>query len=202
MELLPRPRVHSRMSDTYRDSSYFERLYAGDPDPWKFATSDYERDKYAATLAALPDRRFTRCFEVGCSIGVLTRQLAARCDTLIGVDVAEGALDQARARCADLPGVAFANMSVPKDWPEGMFDLILFSEVLYYLGMDGMEAAAQRTMQCLSPGGVVVLVDWHGDTDGACNGDVAAETFIGHCQGLTLAHQSRADLYRLDVLIR
>ena len=37
----------------YADPGYFERLYARDPDPWRFATSEYERDKYAATLAAL-----------------------------------------------------------------------------------------------------------------------------------------------------
>ena len=68
---------------TYTDPAHFDRLYGADPDPWKFATSDYERDKYAATLAALPDRRFTRCYEVGCSIGVLTRQLAPRCDAIL-----------------------------------------------------------------------------------------------------------------------
>ena len=38
---------------------YFEALYAEDSDPWKFASSPYERDKYAATLAALL-RRTTR----------------------------------------------------------------------------------------------------------------------------------------------
>ena len=35
-------------------STYFTALYAADADPWRFATSDYEREKYAATLAALP----------------------------------------------------------------------------------------------------------------------------------------------------
>ena len=39
---------------SYADPGYFEQLYASDPDPWRFATSDYERDKYAATLDALP----------------------------------------------------------------------------------------------------------------------------------------------------
>ena len=44
--------------------SYFEGLYAADPDPWRFATSDYERDKYAATLAALPRRHYARALDV------------------------------------------------------------------------------------------------------------------------------------------
>ena len=58
---------------SYSDPGYFEQLYSRDPDPCRFATSEYERSKYAATLAAVPGQHQS-CFEVGCSIGVLTRQ--------------------------------------------------------------------------------------------------------------------------------
>ncbi len=185
----------------YLTPGYFEQLYARDPDPWRFASSDYERDKYAATMAALPPGRFARAFEVGCSIGVLTRQLATRCDAIVGVDVAGAALRQAEQRCADLPGVSFARMAVPGEWPEGAFDLVLFSEVLYYLGLPGIADAARRTLASLRPGGTVVLVDWHGATDGACTGDDAAELFIAACAPrLAPSFQQRADKYRLDVL--
>lgn len=186
---------------SYSDPAYFERLYQTDPDPWKFATSDYERDKYAATLGALPERRFARCFEVGCSIGVLTRQLAARCDTLLGVDVSETALVQARERCADLAAVSLEHMAVPAAWPEGSFDLIVFSEVLYYLGLPGIREAARKTLDSLSPGGVVVLVNWHGPTDGACTGDEAAMLFIAEvAERLQPLRAERAEKYRVDVL--
>ena len=30
-------------------ADYFNTLYARDPDPWQFATSPYEAEKYAAT---------------------------------------------------------------------------------------------------------------------------------------------------------
>lgn len=190
------------MSDQpYIDPGYFEQLYTRDPDPWRFATSDYERNKYAATVAALGNARFARCFEVGCSIGVLTRQLSARCDALLGVDVAEAALTQARTRCADQPHVRLERMVVPQDWPDGAFDLILFSEVLYYLGIPGLREAARRTVSSLTPGGTVVLVNWHGNTDGACTGDEAAELFIAEtAPRLRPTLQQRADKYRLDVL--
>ncbi len=185
----------------YLTPGYFEQLYARDPDPWRFASSDYERDKYAATMAALPPGRFASAFEVGCSIGVLTRQLATRCDDVVAVDVAEAALRQAEQRCADLPGVAFANMAVPGEWPEGAFDLVLFSEVLYYLGLPGIGEAGSRTLASLRPGGTVVLVNWHGATDGACTGDDAAELFIAACSPrLAPSLQHRAEQYRLDVL--
>ena len=180
---------------------HFERLYARDPDPWRFATSEYERDKYAATLAALPNRRFARGFEVGCSIGVLTRQLAARCDALLAVDVAEAALAQARARCAGLPGVHLERMAVPEDWPEGALDLVVFSEVLYYLGASGLRLAAQRTVDSLAPGGCALLVNWRGSTGAACTGDEAAEGFIAACApGLAPTAQHGTERYRLDLL--
>jgi hypothetical protein len=36
---------------------YFDALYTADPDPWKFATSPYERAKYTLTLNAMPKPR-------------------------------------------------------------------------------------------------------------------------------------------------
>src|SRR4051794_30060581 len=185
----------------YATPGYFERLYAQDPDPWRFASSDYEREKYAATLDALPPRRFARGFEVGCSIGVLTRQLALRCDELLAVDVSETAVRQAQQRCEDQPWVACAHLDVLREWPGGQFDLMLFSEVLYYLGLDGIHHVAHRTLESVAENGVVVLVNWHGPTDGACTGDDAATMFMADCRPrLTPVFQSRAEKYRLDVL--
>jgi trans-aconitate methyltransferase len=180
---------------------HFDRLYASDPDPWKFATSEYERDKYAKTLAALPRPRYARAFEVGCSIGVLTRQLAARCNAILAVDVADAALRGAAARCRDQSHVQFARMVVPQDWPPDIFDLILFSEVLYYLDDTDRAAAARLSLQSLSSGGAIILVNWHGPTDGFCTGDDAAEAMIAACApALRPVTQQRAEKYRLDVL--
>ena len=185
----------------YSDPGYFDRLYARDPDPWQFASSDYEREKYAATLDALPPGRYARAFEIGCSIGVFTRQLAASCDELLAVDIAHGALAQAEARCEDQPWVHFAAMDVRRAWPQGRFDLIVFSEVLYYLGLDGIQDAARRTLQSLAPGGAVVLVNWHGRTDGACTGDEAADLFLASVRPrLSPLTHLRAEKYRIDVV--
>ena len=62
---------------------YFDALYTADPDPWNFAASPYEQAKYALTLNAMPKPRYRSALEVGCSIGVLTRLLASRCDTVV-----------------------------------------------------------------------------------------------------------------------
>ena len=175
---------------------YFDGLYANDPDPWRFATSDYERDKYAATLAALPDRRFRAGLEVGCSIGVLTRQLAPRCDTLLALDVAEAALAQARARC---PDVRFERRVIPSEWPVGRFDLIVFSEMLYYLDAAAIRATAGKAMAALQPGGSILMVHYLGGTDYPSTGDEAADGFMA-AAGLTPALRVREPLYRIDRL--
>lgn len=181
--------------------AWFEALYASDPDPWRFATSDYEAAKYDDTLAALGERRFASAFEVGCSIGVLTARLALRCDRLLAVDVADAALERARVACADLPWVSFARMQVPQDWPEGAFDLILFSEVLYYLGPADIQRTAALSVAALVPGGAVLLVHWTGPTNYPVSGDEAAERFAAACAGrLRSVTQARRAQYRLDLL--
>ena len=178
------------------EPAYFEALYAADPDPWRFATSAYEAEKYAATLAALPPRRFADALEVGCSIGVLTAQLARRCDRLLALDVAEAALARARAAC---PGVRFERRRIPQAWPPGRFDLIVLSEVLYYLDLPRIRDAAARAVRALQPGGCVLMVHYLGETDYPTTGDEAAETFAA-ASGLTPGFAARAPGYRIDRL--
>ena len=113
--------------------AYFDEVYRANEDPWGFETSPYEREKYAATLAALPRAHYARAFEIGCSLGVLTEQLAGRCGHLLAVDVADAPLQRARQRCAHLPQVVFERLRVPEEFPApAAFDLIVVSEVGYY----------------------------------------------------------------------
>ena len=185
------------------DPGYFEQLYAADIDPWKFATSDYEREKYAQTLASLPRAHYGRALEIGCSIGVLTRQLAARSQSLLALDAAAGALAQAKTRCASQENVEFAQMFVPVDWPPGEFDLILLSEVVYYLDADDVAALAARVSSSLAASGNVVLVHWTGETNYPLTGDAATELFIERIREIAdRVHSERRPEYRLDVLIR
>jgi SAM-dependent methyltransferase len=180
--------------------AYFRALYAADPDPWGFASSAYEQAKYQATLAALPRARFGRCFEVGCSIGVLTALLAGRSDTVLAVDVDPPTLDRARVACADHDNIVFQHGMIPAAWPEGRFDLIVLSEVLYYLSRADVAATADLAVDALDRGGCIVLVHWTGATDYPCGGDEAADLFVA---AAPLTHRLiRHPAYRIDVLIR
>ena len=182
-----------------RRAEHFRRLYRAKDDPWDFTTSAYEQEKYRRTLAAVAGRRFVSGLEVGCSIGVLTRMLAGQCDRLLGIDIVEEPLAAARARCGDLPSVTFERMAVPEAWPDGVFDLIVLSEVLYFLSGEDIDLCAARAVDSLHPGGVVLLVNWLGRSDDPTPGDAAAERFIAAC-GLRVIWQERGVGYRLDVL--
>lgn len=180
----------------------FERLYARDPDPWNFETSAYERDKYADTLALLPcGRRFASALELGCSIGVFTSQLAQRCDSLMALDVAERALQQARLRCRDLPQVRLLRRHLPAGFPPGDHDLIVAAEILYFLSEADIGELAARIGAALRPGGLVLLANWTGATDTPTSGERAAELCVDRlarrCRSVTC---QRRPLYRLDLL--
>jgi protein-L-isoaspartate O-methyltransferase len=84
---------------------YFEDMYARNPDPWSFETRWYEERKHALTVDALAQRRYRSAFEPGCSTGMLTSLLAARCDHLLAVDAIEAAACTAAKRVADRPHV-------------------------------------------------------------------------------------------------
>jgi SAM-dependent methyltransferase len=142
------------------DPAFFDGLYARDPDPWGFASSEYEARKYDATIAAL-EPPYASALEVGCSIGVLTERLAERCERLLAIDVAEAALAQARAR---MPHVTFERREIPEQWPDGAFDLIVCSEVLYYLDAPALERAAQEIERTLVPSGSLLAVHWRHPT--------------------------------------
>ncbi|WP_281535300.1 class I SAM-dependent DNA methyltransferase [Cryobacterium breve] len=91
---------------------------------------------------------------------MLTADLAARCDTVTAVDIAEQPLSIARERLAGRPGVRFARMTLPGEWPSGVFDLIVVSEVGYYLATADLERFFQRCRDSLAPGGVLLACHW------------------------------------------
>nr|WP_321985881.1 class I SAM-dependent methyltransferase [uncultured Lichenicoccus sp.] len=196
------------MSGGSWDRAVFDRLYADDPDPWKFETSRYEQEKYADTLAQLDGRQFTSGLELGCSIGVMTLALAGRCDRLLAVDLAEAALQRARTRCDGLPfgRVEFRAAVLPRDWTwsERRFDLILVSELLYFLSAPDIAALASSCAEQADPGCIVLLVNWTGPTDTPCTGVEAADLFSAACvaAGFRRSAPLLRNGYRLDRLER
>jgi SAM-dependent methyltransferase len=141
-------------------ADYFDAMYAAAPDPWGFQNRWYEQRKYAISAAALPRRRYRSAFEPGCSVGVLTAMLAGRCDSLLACDVAEAGVREAARRTRDLPNVRVEQRQIPLQWPRGQFDLIVFSEILYYFGDRDLGQVLDRAVRALKPGGTLLSVHW------------------------------------------
>ena len=163
-------------------------MYAGTEDPWELSTRWYEQRKYAITLALLPRRRYRHAFEPGCSIGILTELLALRCDHVTAVDVADVAIRTAdvRLRDAGFRGqVTLARASLDDAWPPGSFDLLVLSEVAYYLKADALATVLRHECRRLPPGATVVAAHWrHAVADYPLTGD-QAHAIIADTPGLT-----------------
>lgn len=139
---------------------YFAAVYAGAVDPWGFTDRWYEERKRGITLAALPQRRFASAYEPGCSLGVLTLGLADRCEALLAADVSPVALAAARERLAGRSHVTLAQHVLPRDWPVGTFDLVVLSELLYYLDDTDLQEVATRAVDAVAAGGTLLSVHW------------------------------------------
>ncbi len=185
------------MSDRQR---VFERLYERDCDPWGLDSSPYERDKRDATLAALPPRRFRRAIEIGCATGVLSERLLETCDHLIAVDISATALNRARNRLATRRAVEFVAGEVPYEWPPGTYDLVVLSEVLYFLDAGEIAEVSRLSHDSLATDGVCLLVNWTGENDLPIDGHRAVEIFresAGWVPGPAIRHPS----YRIDIFV-
>jgi SAM-dependent methyltransferase len=138
----------------------FERLYRKVRDPWGYESSDYERLKYDATVAACGPGPFDNALELGASIGVFTARLAARCRSLVTIDAAPTAVDVARARLAGHQHLDIRVGTIPEAVPQQAYDLIVASEILYYLDPERLERTLPLLAELLVRGGRLIAVHW------------------------------------------
>lgn len=181
--------------------SYFDRLYGESADPWDFAGRWYEARKRQLLLACLPRERFRSAFEPGCSTGHVTVELADRCDEVLATDVTDEALRTARSQVAGHPGVRVERLRVPDEWPPGRFELVVLSELAYYLDEDRARALGAAAAGSLTSDGVVVLCHWrHPVDDYPLSGDRAQE-LVRSSTGLAVQVSHVEEDFLLDVLV-
>ena len=184
------------------DPDEFDALFGESADPWSYDEAPYEQVRFARTIEALGDRHFRQGLEVACAAGVLTERIAPRCDRLIAVDASHAALDHARRRLAPWPNVDLRLARMPEQLPEGRFDLLMLSDMLYYLGLRGLMDFMLTVIGRADPDAMIVLVDYLGPMGIAVNGEMAAEAAIAiaRLQGWQPTHHERNDTMRLDRL--
>jgi SAM-dependent methyltransferase len=185
----------------------FDATHARRDDPWGVTTRWYERRKRALVLASLPDERLGRVLEIGCSIGVVTEQLALRADSVLAVDVSSVAVERARERLAAQPHVRVEVADVSAGLPQGDhgLDLVVLGEVGYYLSPEALGALLVDVDRVLAPGGSLVACHWrHGADDFAQGGDEVHEALAAWARdaGLTRVVGHVEEDFLLDVFSR
>lgn len=183
-------------------AEYFSELYGRNDDPWRLAERWYEKRKRALTVAILGRQSYRTALEVGCSIGELTAELAPRCDRLLAIDIAAEAVATARDRLAAVDNVEFAVMDASRTWPEGSYDLVVLSEVGYYLDEGDLRRMMDRAVASLTETGTIVLCHWrHLVTDYPLGGDQVHEIVRSTPRLKVLAAYSDDD-FTLELLAR
>ncbi|MDX8466837.1 trifunctional glycosyltransferase/class I SAM-dependent methyltransferase/polysaccharide deacetylase [Mesorhizobium sp. VK23B] len=186
-------------------TSFWNRHFANE-DPWNYG-SPYEQEKYERQLEILPAGPIGRALELACAEGHFTRQLAPRVGHLTATDISAIAVGRARARCSDQPNVDFGVLDFSADTLPGEMDLIVCSEVLYYLDdLAELRRIAKKLVEALAPGGSFISAhafvlrdnpertgfDWN--TFGA---QAISET-LAATEGLVLERSIQTELYRID----
>jgi SAM-dependent methyltransferase len=183
-------------------ASDFEALYRTDPDPWNYADSSYERHKYAATLTACGPGRFSCALELGSSIGVFTALLAPRCDRLVTVDASPTAVSLARRRLAAHPHVDAIVGAIPDAIPPERFDLVVASEILYYLTDDELERTLALLPRATVPGARIVAVHWRPPGPERPRDAEQAHAALRDAPWLRREHIGGTEDYLLEVFVR
>ena len=184
--------------------------YAEQDDPFGVGTRWYERRKRAVVAAALQRERYRLCWDAACGTGHLAQDLVLRCERLVASDAAARAVELTRGRLSgarepyerpaqdgpgaqcghdargargghDAPGVQVLRHRLPAA-PPGLSgcDLVLLSEVLYYLD-DAARAALPDLLEQVTRGTEapeVLAVTWrHHPHDGHLSGAAAQAEF-------------------------
>ena len=127
--------MSDRESTNRKMQSFFEGLWHGG-DPWDLQTSEFEQQRCARLLEILSARRYEKALEVGCAAGVFTRLLTRIADRVVALDVSQNAIDRAKEtwKGPELPEFRAANIIEYDARGEGPWDLVVMSDMVYFLG--------------------------------------------------------------------
>lgn len=175
--------------------THLEQLYSGTDDPWNFRSSPYEAARFDATLAALPRAGYVHALEIGCGNGELARRLAVRCKDYTGVDAVASALASARQA---VPGGTFLQAFLPCNLPNGAYDLILISEILYFLDEVGLDDLASQ-LDRRWPDADILAVNWLGPSGNDIEGDAALMHFATATERDRLSCRPSDPRHRIDL---
>jgi SAM-dependent methyltransferase len=183
---------------------FFEHFF-DEGDPFGFDRNPEEQLKFARTLEVCGGEGLGRVLELGCAVGSFTEVLAPYADQVVALDVSQSAVDRVAQRLAAQPHVRAVAMGIPAEFPEGTFDVVVASDVLYYLPVAELQRCVERIHAALADGGAFVAVHYVPRMGSLLNGDEAHDVVTAHAAELGMRHvlAERAEFgpgrsYRVD----
>jgi SAM-dependent methyltransferase len=165
------------------DVAGFERKFQANKDPWNYRYSTFERHKRSVLLKACGLNKRGRGLELGCANGEATSELARHCLRFVAVDGSVTALAEAKRRVRRDQKVKFILGVLPEQMPRGPFDLIIVSELAYYLAPHALAKLKTYLLRALGRRGRLVVLNHlkHFD-DAAQDGAVAHKRLCASLQ--------------------
>ncbi|ASR11571.1 glycosyltransferase [Rhizobium leguminosarum] len=155
----PRSEKRKQTAPAQSEEEYWEHMFER-PDPWNYI-SVYEQVKYAQTLSLIPEG-IERALELACAEGIFTEKLAPKVGRLTATDISQRAIDRAIKRCRDQGNVELRILDFVKSDVPPEQDLVICSEVLYYMKDEEMLAAVCRKMAAaVKPDGYLITAHAH-----------------------------------------
>jgi SAM-dependent methyltransferase len=162
--------IEKRDLANQKAQSFFEELWKRG-DPWDIETSDFEQRRCARLLQILSARRYAKALEIGCATGVFTRLLARVADRLVALDISPTAIERARKTWAGPVATEFrvANIIDYDPRAEGPWDLVVISDMIYFLGwiypFFDVAWLAMELFAATSVGGQLLLANCYGGAE-------------------------------------
>jgi len=171
-------------------------------DPFGFDVNPVERLKFRRTLEVCGDGPLGRVLELGCAVGSFTELLAPRAADILALDVSPAAVTEVARRLRDDPHVHVEAMTIPTEFPGGTFDLVVASDVLYYLPREDVRRCLERIEAALADGGAFVALHYVPRMGSVLNGDETHDILTAHTR-LTHVLSERREFgsgrtYRVD----
>jgi SAM-dependent methyltransferase len=120
---------------------YFEEIFTKE-DPWRYFSCEYEKRKYVRQIEAVTQYALhpQNILEIGCAEGAHTLMLARAFPeaSILGIDISKTAVKRAKENCKCCQNINIIEADIIKlfkqaYFPENTFDVIVQSELLYYL---------------------------------------------------------------------
>ena len=135
----------------------FEAMYQDIADPWGCeAGKSSLNNQIFLDIIFDANRRYDRILDIGCGLGALLNTVRQRNQGgyVLGVDVSRTAIQKAKER---YPELHFDCRNIAKErLEEGDFDLVVLSEVLWYI-LDDLPSFFSRVAAMLRPAGLLAI---------------------------------------------